>query len=123
MRSRACQLNGLERAALALILSMPACAWAAAGAGVPAAVTQVIAAQRLPPGAVSFVIIDPESGRPVLSQNPDVPRSPASTIKVVTTFAALDLLGPGIPGRRSAVRSTMACSTEIWFCKAAAIRT
>jgi serine-type D-Ala-D-Ala carboxypeptidase/endopeptidase (penicillin-binding protein 4) len=87
-------MNGLQRAALALILSMPAYAWAAAGVGVPAAVTQVIAAQRLPPGAVSFVIIDPDSGRPVLSQNPDIPRSPASTIKVVTTFAALDLLGP-----------------------------
>jgi serine-type D-Ala-D-Ala carboxypeptidase/endopeptidase (penicillin-binding protein 4) len=94
MRSRACQLNGLERAALALILSMPACAWSTTGAGVPAAVTQVIAAQRLPPAAVSFVIIDPDSGRPVFSQNPDTPRSPASTIKVVTTFAALDLLGP-----------------------------
>lgn len=94
MRSRACQLNGLERAALALILSMPACAWATTGVGVPAAVTRVIAAQRLPPAAVSFVIIDPDSGRPVFSQNPDTPRSPASTIKVVTTFAALDLLGP-----------------------------
>ncbi len=96
MRSRACKLNVLERAALALILSAPACAWAATGVGlgVPAAMTQVIAAQRLPPGAVSFVIVDPDSGRLVLSQNPDTPRSPASTIKVVTTFAALDLLGP-----------------------------
>jgi D-alanyl-D-alanine carboxypeptidase/D-alanyl-D-alanine-endopeptidase (penicillin-binding protein 4) len=94
MRSRSCQLNGLERAALALMLSTPACAWAATGVGVPAAVTQVIAAQRLPPAAVSFVVIDPDSGRPVFSQNPDTPRSPASTIKVVTTFAALDLLGP-----------------------------
>jgi D-alanyl-D-alanine carboxypeptidase/D-alanyl-D-alanine-endopeptidase (penicillin-binding protein 4) len=61
---------------------------------VPPAVTQVIAAQRLPPSAVSFVIVDPDSGRLVLGQNPDTPRSPASTIKVVTTFAALDLLGP-----------------------------
>jgi D-alanyl-D-alanine carboxypeptidase/D-alanyl-D-alanine-endopeptidase (penicillin-binding protein 4) len=84
----------LGRAALALMLIMPACAWAATNAAVPAAVTQVVAAQRLPPSAVSFVIIDPDSGRLVLSQNPDTPRSPASTIKVVTTFAALDLLGP-----------------------------
>lgn len=95
MRSRACKLNVLERAALALIWCAPPCAWATAGAEVPASVTQVIAAQRLPPSAVSFAIVDPESGRLVLSQNPDTPRSPASTIKVVTTFAALDLLGPG----------------------------
>jgi D-alanyl-D-alanine carboxypeptidase/D-alanyl-D-alanine-endopeptidase (penicillin-binding protein 4) len=87
-------LIGLERAALALMLIMPACAWAATNPAVPAAVTQVVAAQRLPPSAVSFVIIDPDSGRLVLSQNPDTPRSPASTVKVVTTFAALDLLGP-----------------------------
>jgi D-alanyl-D-alanine carboxypeptidase/D-alanyl-D-alanine-endopeptidase (penicillin-binding protein 4) len=94
MDSRACNLNLVERAALAFILSVPISAWAATGAGVPAAVTQVIAAQRLPPGAVSFVIVDPDSGRLVLGQNPDTPRSPASTIKVVTTFAALDMLGP-----------------------------
>ena len=29
-----------------------------------------------------------------MSHNPDTPRSPASTIKTVTTFAALDMLGP-----------------------------
>jgi D-alanyl-D-alanine carboxypeptidase/D-alanyl-D-alanine-endopeptidase (penicillin-binding protein 4) len=73
---------------------MPAWAWTAAGAEVPAPVTAVIAEQRLPPGAVSFAIVDPDSGRLLFGQNPDTPRSPASTIKVVTTFAALDLLGP-----------------------------
>src|ERR1700680_3294498 len=83
-----------ERAALALLGCMPAWGWAAAAAEVPAAVMQVIAAQRLPPGAVSFAIVDPDSGRLIFSQNPDTPRSPASTIKVITTFAALDLLGP-----------------------------
>jgi serine-type D-Ala-D-Ala carboxypeptidase/endopeptidase (penicillin-binding protein 4) len=57
-------------------------------------VTQVMAAQRLPPSAVSFAIVDPDSGRVVLAQNPDTPRSPASTVKTLTTFAALDLLGP-----------------------------
>jgi D-alanyl-D-alanine carboxypeptidase/D-alanyl-D-alanine-endopeptidase (penicillin-binding protein 4) len=64
------------------------------GAAVPASITQVMAAQRLPPSAVSFVILDPDSGRIVMSQHPDAPRSPASTIKTLTTFAALDTLGP-----------------------------
>ena len=91
---RACTLNVFERAALALICCIPASAWAAAGAGDAGAVAQVIAAQRLPPSTVSFVILDPDTGRVVRSQNPDTPRSPASTIKVVTTFAALELLGP-----------------------------
>jgi len=61
---------------------------------VPARITDLIASQRLPSSAVSFVVIDAESGRIVMSHNPDTPRSPASTIKTVTTFAALDMLGP-----------------------------
>jgi D-alanyl-D-alanine carboxypeptidase/D-alanyl-D-alanine-endopeptidase (penicillin-binding protein 4) len=63
-------------------------------AGIPAAITQLMAAQRLPSSALSFVIIDVDTGRVVMSDNPDTPRSPASTIKTVTTFAALDMLGP-----------------------------
>jgi D-alanyl-D-alanine carboxypeptidase/D-alanyl-D-alanine-endopeptidase (penicillin-binding protein 4) len=86
-------MDVLVRGALAVLCgAAPAYAWAAAGA--PPSVAQAISAQRLPPSAVSFVIVDPDSGRLVLSENPDTPRSPASTIKVVTTFAALDLLGP-----------------------------
>jgi D-alanyl-D-alanine carboxypeptidase/D-alanyl-D-alanine-endopeptidase (penicillin-binding protein 4) len=96
-----------ERFALALLWCMPGCAWAAAAAG-PAPVTQAIAAQRLPPGAVSFVILDADTGRPVFSQNPDMLRSPASTIKVVTTFAALDLLGPAyIWHTRASIRGAL----------------
>jgi D-alanyl-D-alanine carboxypeptidase/D-alanyl-D-alanine-endopeptidase (penicillin-binding protein 4) len=95
MRSRACKLNGVARAALALVGCTSPCTWAATAAGaVPAPVTQVIAAQGLPQSAISIVIIDPATGHLVLSHNPDIPRSPASTIKTVTTFAALDLLGP-----------------------------
>ena len=44
--------------------------------------------------AVSFAIVDPDSGRVLVSLNGDTPRSPASTIKTVTTFASLDVLGP-----------------------------
>jgi serine-type D-Ala-D-Ala carboxypeptidase/endopeptidase (penicillin-binding protein 4) len=93
MRLRACQLKVWEGAAVAFLWWTP-CAWATIVAEVPAPVAQVIAAQRLPSSAVSFAIVDPDSGRLVLGQNPDTPRSPASTIKVVTTFAALELLGP-----------------------------
>jgi serine-type D-Ala-D-Ala carboxypeptidase/endopeptidase (penicillin-binding protein 4) len=84
----------MSRAVLVLMGCASAGAWAAASTAPPALVSQVMAAQRLPPSAVSFVIVDPESGRVVLAQNPDTPRSPASTVKTVTTFAALDLLGP-----------------------------
>ncbi len=101
-------MNVLERAALALIWMMPACCWSAADPAAPAGVTQVIAAQRLPPSAVSFAIIDPDSGRLLASQNPDTPRSPASTVKVVTTFVALDSLGPSFTWHtRAAMRGEL----------------
>jgi D-alanyl-D-alanine carboxypeptidase/D-alanyl-D-alanine-endopeptidase (penicillin-binding protein 4) len=54
---------------------------------------------------VSFAVVDPESGRLISGQNVDTPRSPASTIKVVTTFASLDLLGPAyVWHTRAAIR-------------------
>ena len=65
-----------------------------APAGAPPALTRAMAAQHLPPSAVSFAVVDPDSGRVVASLNAETPRSPASTIKLVTTFASLDLLGP-----------------------------
>jgi D-alanyl-D-alanine carboxypeptidase/D-alanyl-D-alanine-endopeptidase (penicillin-binding protein 4) len=63
-------------------------------AAVPAGVMQVMAAQRLPAGSASFVVLEEDTGRVIASHNADTPRSPASTIKTVTTFAALDMLGP-----------------------------
>jgi D-alanyl-D-alanine carboxypeptidase/D-alanyl-D-alanine-endopeptidase (penicillin-binding protein 4) len=82
----------IYRAALACFF----CAALSAGAeaAVPAVVTQVMAVQRLPASAASFVILEADSGRVVTVHNADTPRSPASTIKTVTTFAALDMLGP-----------------------------
>jgi D-alanyl-D-alanine carboxypeptidase/D-alanyl-D-alanine-endopeptidase (penicillin-binding protein 4) len=61
---------------------------------VPERVARTLAAQRLPSSAVSFAVVDVDSGRIVASLNGTTPRSPASTIKLVTTFATLDSLGP-----------------------------
>ncbi|HEX4240595.1 MAG TPA: D-alanyl-D-alanine carboxypeptidase/D-alanyl-D-alanine-endopeptidase [Steroidobacteraceae bacterium] len=67
---------------------------AAQATEIPAPVAQSMAAERLPRSTVSFIVVDPETGRAVASLNAETPRSPASTVKVVTTFAALDILGP-----------------------------
>src|ERR1700744_3272268 len=86
----------LHRIVLACGFAILSGAAVAAGsaANVPTAITQLMAAQHLPSSALSFVIVDVDTGRIVRSHNPDTPRSPASTIKTVTTFAALDMLGP-----------------------------
>ncbi|MDP9064544.1 MAG: D-alanyl-D-alanine carboxypeptidase/D-alanyl-D-alanine-endopeptidase [Pseudomonadota bacterium] len=63
-------------------------------AQVPDIVGQAMLEQRIPPDGISFSVVDPDSGRAVAGLNPDTPRSPASTVKAVTTFATLDALGP-----------------------------
>lgn len=60
----------------------------------PPAIATRIAAQGLPAASVSFIVVDALTGRTVLSQNATTPRSPASTLKTITTYASLDLLGP-----------------------------
>jgi len=76
--------------------------------GAPPPVIQTMAAQHLPSGSMSFAIVDPETGRLVAGQNLDTPRSPASTIKVLTTFASLDSLGPAyVWHTRAAIRGAL----------------
>jgi MATE family multidrug resistance protein len=77
---------------IVLPLAMPSPVLAAQG--VPTAIANAITAEHLPESAVSFIVVDTLTGRTVAEGNADVPRSPASTMKVVTTYAALDLLGP-----------------------------
>lgn len=77
-----------------LALAMPPCAMAQRTPPAPPVVLHEIAAQRLPQSAVSFVVMDPDDSRIVAALNPGIPESPASTIKVLTTFASLDMLSP-----------------------------
>ena len=64
------------------------------GAVLPPRIAQVMHSQGFPADAVSIVVRDPAKGETLLELNPDVPRAPASTIKVLTTYAALSRLGP-----------------------------
>jgi D-alanyl-D-alanine carboxypeptidase/D-alanyl-D-alanine-endopeptidase (penicillin-binding protein 4) len=92
MRSRARLWGWWAHTALAVALAAPADAFAVLGT--PPPVVRTAAAQGLSLRAVSFAVVDVDSGRVVASLNGDTPRSPASTIKLLTTFASLDLLGP-----------------------------
>jgi D-alanyl-D-alanine carboxypeptidase/D-alanyl-D-alanine-endopeptidase (penicillin-binding protein 4) len=60
----------------------------------PVEMARAMAAHGLSDSTVSFVVLDPETGHAVAGQNVATPRSPASTIKLLTTFAGLDMLGP-----------------------------
>ena len=60
----------------------------------PATVQRVIDGHNIAADGISFVVQAVGSDEPLLSVNSNVARNPASTIKLVTTWAALDYLGP-----------------------------
>ena len=64
------------------------------GAELPETVARTLAALDIPPDDVSILVERLDSPAPVLSHLPDVPRNPASVMKLVTTWSALQLLGP-----------------------------
>ena len=65
-----------------------------AGAALPPPLERVLHEQHLPPAAVSVLVQAVDGRAPLLALNLDEPRNPASTIKLVTTYAALEQLGP-----------------------------
>jgi D-alanyl-D-alanine carboxypeptidase/D-alanyl-D-alanine-endopeptidase (penicillin-binding protein 4) len=65
-----------------------------AAEGLPPPVAVAMAATRTDPNAASFLVLRADSGESVLSVNADLVQNPASLMKLVTTAAALDILGP-----------------------------
>lgn len=84
-----------RRAALAAVAVLFALAPPArSDAQLPPAVMRAMARAQVPASHLSVYVRDASTGETVAALNDETPRSPASTIKVLTTFAALDMLGP-----------------------------
>jgi serine-type D-Ala-D-Ala carboxypeptidase/endopeptidase (penicillin-binding protein 4) len=66
----------------------------AAPASLPTEVRAALEQAQVPPEAMVAFVQEVGAGRPLLAWRPDEPVNPASLMKLVTTFAALDLLGP-----------------------------
>jgi D-alanyl-D-alanine carboxypeptidase/D-alanyl-D-alanine-endopeptidase (penicillin-binding protein 4) len=71
----------------------------AAGAPLPPAVLQALATSRVPAESMSALVLDAASGERRLAWQSGRPGNPASLVKLVTTYAALDLLGPAYSWR------------------------
>ena len=71
------------------------CAAAAAQAqGLPAGVAQALKNAQIPPSAVAVVVQPVDSRFTAVNHNAKAAMNPASVMKLVTTYAGLDLLGP-----------------------------
>jgi D-alanyl-D-alanine carboxypeptidase/D-alanyl-D-alanine-endopeptidase (penicillin-binding protein 4) len=79
--------------ALLLVLSVAACA-AQAQVTLPPPVAQALAASKIPAGGAAVIVQEVGARQAALSVNPAIPMNPASVMKLVTTYAALELLGP-----------------------------
>ena len=79
---------------LVLLLLSASGASACAQGTLPSAVAQGLAAAKIPAASVAILVQEAGASRPALSVNAAVPMNPASVMKLVTTYAALDLLGP-----------------------------
>ena len=60
----------------------------------PAGTRSVLTRESVPESSVSIVVRDIATGNSLLQLNTGMPRPPASTMKLLPTWAALDLLGP-----------------------------
>ncbi len=60
----------------------------------PPPIERVIEQGHLPYASVSYIVEDANTGAVVIERNPGIARGPGSVMKMLTTFAALDTLGP-----------------------------
>ena len=69
-------------------------AFGASAAELPPEIALVLSGHGIPPEDVSIVVQAVDEPEPILSHLAEVARSPASVMKVVTTWSALEYLGP-----------------------------
>ena len=70
-------------------------------AGFPATVANALRAAKLPVSAVGFFVQDVTATKPALVLNAERAMNPASVMKLVTTYSALELLGPSFVWKTS----------------------
>lgn len=76
---------------------------ALAAAPLPQPLNNALNEARVPTGHAAFFVQRVDSTKPLLAHNADKRMNPASTMKLVSTYAALDLLGPAYTWKTQAL--------------------
>ena len=77
-------------------------AFPASGAELPRTVTRALRALDIPLSAIGVVVEEIGAPRPELALNAATAMNPASVMKLITTYAALETLGPAYRWRTEA---------------------
>jgi len=93
-------IRAASAAAFALFLALGA--GPARADALPPPVAQALARAGIPPAAAALYLRAVDAARPSAVFNASQPMNPASTMKLVTAFAALELLGPAYTWRTEA---------------------
>jgi len=78
-----------SRACLLAALLLPLATWAAP----PREIARAFTERGVPMPGVAIVVQEAGALKPLFTHQPDVAMSPGSVMKLVTTFAALEVLG------------------------------
>ena len=70
----------------------------------PSALQRILSGHEIPADDLSLLVQEIDADEALISHFPQTPRNPASTVKLVTTWVALDTLGP-----------TYSWPTEVYF--------
>src|SRR4030095_9643198 len=76
-----------------VMLAIAAAAAASARAELPRGIGRAFLDSGIPLNRVAIVVQQVGKAQPLFSHDPDRPMNPASVMKLVTTFSALELLG------------------------------
>jgi serine-type D-Ala-D-Ala carboxypeptidase/endopeptidase (penicillin-binding protein 4) len=79
---------------LSALLAGVALSLGALADGLPPTVLQALKAAQIPAASVAVVVQPVDAALPLIAHNAAQPMNPASVMKLLTTYAALDLLGP-----------------------------
>ncbi len=85
--------QALRAPATALVLLVVALAAGAVQAALPRPIVRGFVQAQVPMSGVALVVQEIGAARPLFAHQPDLPLNPASVMKLVTSFAALELLG------------------------------
>lgn len=86
-----------------LALGLLCLSTAVSAAPLPQALANALNEAQVPTGHAAFFVQRVDSAKPLLTHNADKRMNPASTMKLVTTYAALDLLGPAYTWKTQAL--------------------